>query len=125
MDFNLCLKKIPSGIIFTRWLEISTTAESQWYGDSYLDAVPSTWAMQQIGMGIVRHMANHIRFAQYTTDTIHNLSHSNAERSWRDQRREVSLPSNRWFSPMSDDPSPGSAGNTDTPRPLEAPELEI
>ena len=45
------------------------TTDDRWYGDSYIDATPSTWAMHQIGLAVVDSLASHIKQATFRFET--------------------------------------------------------
>ena len=86
---------VPAGVLpqaNTTWASRTKDDGVDWYGDSYLEANPSSWAIQHMGMGIVRYMAQHIKFAKYRTISASNTS-MEIERSWRNRLVEVRLPS--------------------------------
>ena len=68
----------PSGIlqlaneIWTRQKE--DEAARPWYGENYLEPCPCMWATQQLGLGIVRPMANHIRYSKFRSENNHNTN---------------------------------------------------
>ena len=106
---------VPEGIFTAAnkiWQERQKTVGGDgWYGTSYLEACPSSWAVQRIGIGVVRHMANHIKFAKYHSMSAHSTN-TFVERCWTDRRIEVSLPSlARTFSAHGESPATGQATN--------------
>ena len=66
---------VPEGILLMankRWANQNHTNPSpmhQWYGENYIESTPSTWATQQLGLAVVRCMANHIKYAKWTACT--------------------------------------------------------
>ena len=56
-------KKTPSGILKTANKIWQNTNPNSWYGYSYMAPDPSTWAQQQIGLGITNALVHHIQRA--------------------------------------------------------------
>ena len=92
---------VPEGILMAandKWTQMNNNNSlptRQWYGENYIEGTPSTWATQQIGLAVVRCMANHIKYARWHANTF-DLN-TPFQRSWTKSTVEVTLPSSGWL----------------------------
>ena len=99
--------RTPAGILplanhaWTTSQHDPSASGDRWYGDNYLEACPSMWAEQRLGLGVVIHLADHIRRAHWSThpNTGSPASAGSVGHSWREQHAEAQpLPSLLGFS---------------------------
>ncbi|KAL9189581.1 hypothetical protein ACHAXT_009256 [Thalassiosira profunda] len=60
MNERACSNAVPYGILNTankNWIESNP---SSWFGDSYMDADPKSWALGQLGLGFTTAIVDHI-----------------------------------------------------------------
>ena len=64
------------------WTKKKSEADNIWYGDSYLAPSPRIWALQQIGIGLVKSMAFHVKHANFEATSRRRFLKNNAQ-CWR------------------------------------------
>ena len=65
MHKRACSLSVPYGILHTAnkvWME---NHPGLWFGDTYMDADPKTWALQQLGLGFTKAIVAHIVAADH------------------------------------------------------------
>ena len=55
-----CSTDVPYGILNTASKMWAKSHPDAWYGNTYMDANPRTWAMQQLGLGMTNAIVDHI-----------------------------------------------------------------
>ena len=85
MNERACSNDVPFGILNIankQWME---SHPSSWYGDSYLEADPKSWALAQLGLGFTNAIVDHILRADA------RISNTSAK-SYYPQRRNATTP---------------------------------
>ncbi len=97
---------VPYGILNTANKVWQDSNPDMWYGDTYMEAAPKTWALQQLGLGFTKAITSHFIAAD---KRIHN---PNAKSIYKRRRRNnhgvhvVALVEDSQPSPKPNTPSP-------------------
>ena len=89
MNKRACSSDVPYGILNTaskNWLHHNPDG---WYGDTYIDANPKTWALGQFGLGCTLALTDHIHTSHDRVTDLSEKSHYTKRRAQPDPRRRA------------------------------------
>lgn len=90
MNELACSTRVPVGIIKSANKCWQRSNPESWYGDSYMDADPQSWALQQLGLGFTKAIVEHIITAD---KKIQNITSKSIYKNKQQQQRTRVIPS--------------------------------